>query len=195
SNPSLDTSVTNSGTWLDETDIRPTILAILGLKDDYTNDGRVLTEDLTITPGQTADPNFLPLARCYKQLNSSVGRFGTDVLSADTTALATGSSSSDSVYTNFLTTQLQPLGVQRDADATQIKTDLWNAEFNNTALPTNNDLQNCNRDLAAADALAAGLSAQVPETPLTPLLPFTAFLTMAGAAAIWRRRQARRLPT
>ncbi|MBV8300982.1 MAG: hypothetical protein JOY68_03560, partial [Candidatus Dormibacteraeota bacterium] len=92
SNPSLDTSVNNSGTWLDETDVRPTVLAILGLKDDYINDGRVLTEDLTITPGQTADPNFLPLARCYKQLNSSVGRFGTDVLSADTTALATGNS-------------------------------------------------------------------------------------------------------
>ena len=73
-------------------------MALVGLKDDYVTDGRVLTEDLTISPGQTGDKKFLPLAVCYKQLNSSVGQFGTDVLVADTAALKTGSSGNDSTY-------------------------------------------------------------------------------------------------
>ena len=32
--------------WTDHTDIRPTMLALLGLKDDYVSDGRVVTEFL-----------------------------------------------------------------------------------------------------------------------------------------------------
>ena len=32
--------------WTDHTDMRPTMLALLGLKDDYVSDGRVLTEFL-----------------------------------------------------------------------------------------------------------------------------------------------------
>ena len=28
-------------TWTDHTDVRPTMLALLGLEDDYTHDGRV----------------------------------------------------------------------------------------------------------------------------------------------------------
>ena len=36
-----------TGTWVDETDIRPTIMYLLGLKDDYEHDGRVITQVLT----------------------------------------------------------------------------------------------------------------------------------------------------
>ena len=36
-----------TGTWLDETDIRPTLLYLTGLKDDYQTDGRVITQVLT----------------------------------------------------------------------------------------------------------------------------------------------------
>ena len=32
--------------WTDHTDIRPTMLSLLGLKDDYVSDGRVVTEFL-----------------------------------------------------------------------------------------------------------------------------------------------------
>jgi len=35
SNPQLGTSLLNTGTWADHTDIRPTIMALTGLKDDY----------------------------------------------------------------------------------------------------------------------------------------------------------------
>ena len=134
SSPKLVTSIGNPGTWADHTDTRPTIMALTGLKDDYIDDGRVLTEDLTISPGQTGDKRFQPLAVCYKQLNSSVGQFGTDVLRADTAALKTGSSGGDSTYKNALS-QIKSLGTDRDALATTIKNDLFNAEFNDTPHP------------------------------------------------------------
>jgi hypothetical protein len=34
-------------TWVDETDVRPTLMALLGLHDDYVSDGRVLVEDVS----------------------------------------------------------------------------------------------------------------------------------------------------
>ena len=39
-------------TWTDHTDVRPTMLALLGLEDDYLHDGRVIVEHL--------DPEYLP---------------------------------------------------------------------------------------------------------------------------------------
>lgn len=155
SNPQLVTSIGNPGTWADHTDIRPTILALTGLKDDYVDDGRVLVEDLTVSPGKTGQPKFQDLAACYKQLNSSVGQFGTDMLVADTRALKTGSSTDDSTYLNVLA-QIKSIGAARDALATKIKGDLYDAEFNNHPIPGANDLKDCQAILAQANALAAG---------------------------------------
>jgi hypothetical protein len=153
SNPQLDTSVQNSGTWADHTDVRPTIMALTGLKDDYVTDGRVLTEDLTITPGKTGDKKYLPLALCYKQLNASVGQFGTDMLVADTAALKTGSSSGDTTYQNVLS-KIQALGTERDVLATEIKNNLFNAEFNGTLIPNgSSDWAHCNNVLRSAHDL------------------------------------------
>jgi hypothetical protein len=153
SHPQLVTSLTNPGTWADHTDIRPTIMALTGLKDGYVTDGRVLTEDLTITPGQTGDKKFLLLATCYKQLNSSVGQFGTDMLVTDTAALKTGSSSDDSTYAKVLS-QIQALGSERDALATTIKNDLFNAEFDNTPIPKGSSEEaHCQNLLRSADKL------------------------------------------
>ncbi|MEP6660295.1 MAG: hypothetical protein ABJD24_10310 [Acidimicrobiales bacterium] len=39
--------------------------------------------------------NYTQLARCYKQINASVGQFATDTLIADTAALASGSATTD----------------------------------------------------------------------------------------------------
>jgi len=125
--------VSLQGTWADHTDIRPTLLALVGLHDDYVGDGRVLTEELTIRPGATGSPLFEAEAVCYKQLNSSVGLFGTDVIEADTAALKTGSAAGDGQYQTFLT-QLQALGSARDKLAGQMKQELWNAEFKGTPL-------------------------------------------------------------
>src|SRR5581483_6504517 len=35
-----------TGTWIDETDIRPTLMYLTGLRDDYIEDGRVITQAL-----------------------------------------------------------------------------------------------------------------------------------------------------
>ena len=152
--PQLVTSLTNPGTWADHTDVRPTLMALTGLKDDYIDDGRVLTEDLTLRPGRTSNPLFVPLARCYKQLNSSVGRFGTDMLGADTAALKTGSATDDSTY-QAVSSRIAALGSARDALATQIKGDLFNAEFNGGTLSRGGlELIGCTLLLHLADTMA-----------------------------------------
>ncbi len=155
SNPQLDTSIRNRGTWADHTDIRPTMLALTGLKDDYVGDGRVLAEDLTVSPGRTGTLGFRTLAACYKQLNSSVGEFGTDVLVADTAALKTGSSGDDSTYAN-VSARIAALGKARDRLATKIKNDLFGIEFESVSRPIRNlaDLAGCSILLHEANALA-----------------------------------------
>jgi hypothetical protein len=155
SHPRTGPSFHLTGTWVDHTDIRPTIMALVGLKDDYVNDGRVVTEDLTIIPGQTASPKYQPLAACYKQLNSSVGEFGTSVLVADTRALRTGSSGSDATYVSMLS-KLRHLGAQRDVLATTMKGELFAAAFYNVALPAGaaQQIVQCGSSIAQTDALA-----------------------------------------
>jgi hypothetical protein len=155
SHPKLVTQSNDPGTWGDETDLRPTLLALTGLKDDYVEDGRVLTEDMTFKPGKTGQGLYQPLAVCYKQLNASVGRFGTDMIVADTRALKTGSSTNDSTYDN-VNLRIKALGQLRDSLATKIKNDLFNAEFDNTPIPGAgfSDLLGCRAVLASASALA-----------------------------------------
>jgi hypothetical protein len=153
SDPKPDTSLKNPGTWADHADTRPTLMALTGLKDDYVDDGRVLTEDLTIKPGKTGDKRFEPLAVCYKQLNSSVGEFGTDVLLADTAALKTGSGSDDKTYQK-VSAQIKGLGADRDALATTIKNSLFHAEFDDTPIPNgNSEVAHCNNLLRSVGKL------------------------------------------
>jgi hypothetical protein len=156
SGTTTDTQIVNNGTWLDQADLRPTLMALTGLKDDYVEDGRVLTEDLTISPGKTRQGQFQNLAVCYKQLNSSVGQFGTDVLLADTAAMKSGTVADDSTYKSVLS-QLQRLGAKRDALATTIKNELYDAEFNDTTVKAGGELVNeCQSLISQADALANG---------------------------------------
>ena len=143
------------GTWADHTDIRPTMFALLGLEDQYVGDGRVLTEVLKKGSGHD-DGDASALAECYKQLNSSVGRFGTAVLVADTAALNSGSTGSDAQYQTFLT-QLSALGAQRDALATKIKQDLSrgdHGEHDSVSHERRGDLAECNSIINQAEALA-----------------------------------------
>jgi hypothetical protein len=117
------------GTWVEEADIRPTILNLVGLKDDYQSDGHVITQALASPPSAlaaTAD-----LAAGYDQINSSVGQFATDTLIADTRALASGSSSSDTAYAAEQAT-LQQLADDRDQAAQQIKNTLSDAAAGKT---------------------------------------------------------------
>src|SRR5712691_6306761 len=79
-------------TWTDHTDTRPTVLSLLGLKDDYQSDGRVVFEVLT----PRAQPDGVQeqgraltrLAHVYKQINAAVGAFVLDSVSVATAAAA-----------------------------------------------------------------------------------------------------------
>jgi hypothetical protein len=121
----------NNGIWSDHTDIQPTMLALLGLSDDYTPDGVVLGD--AISPqarprGMRANYGTLDeLGQVYTQLESAVGGFGSATLMASTTALAS-SSAGDSTYTT-IEHKLQVLGAARDALAAQMQRLLIGAEF------------------------------------------------------------------
>src|SRR6266849_2276103 len=64
----------------DQTDVRPTMLALLGLKDSYVHDGRVLSEwmEQRALPSaiRQSRENFSELAEVYKQLNAPLGELG-----------------------------------------------------------------------------------------------------------------------
>jgi len=130
--PGVDQTGVDSATWSDHTDIRSTMLMLLGLKDDYSHDGRALVEDLTgwaQPPAVKKSGSFVSLAQMYKQIDACVGQLGLATLAVSTKALESGSSSDDSTYTN-LENQLTSISTQRDALAAQMIALLENAEFN-----------------------------------------------------------------
>jgi len=118
--------MSTKGTWADEPDIRPTLLSLVGLRDDYRPDGRVITEILKHVPHALAGTD--DLAAAYKQLDASVGTFGTDTMIADTAAMASGSSSDDQQWVR--TEQaLTGLALARTVVATKISQTLTAAAF------------------------------------------------------------------
>ena len=119
-------------TWSDHTDIRPTLMLLLGLRDDYSHDGRALTEDLSGWARPAAvlkSGTYARVARMYKQLDATVGQFGLATLRASTRAVASGSATDDSSYTD-IENQLISLIDQRNALAGQMIAALEGAEFN-----------------------------------------------------------------
>ncbi|HEV8402002.1 MAG TPA: alkaline phosphatase family protein [Candidatus Limnocylindrales bacterium] len=130
--PGVVTQGQTDAVWTDHTDIRPTMLALLGLHDDYVSDGRVVTQFLKpeVTPTfLNGRPDVESLGAMWKQINASFGQFSMDTLCASTGALAS-TSLGDSTYTNT-ENALATLGTQRDGLADQIRLALWNAEFAN----------------------------------------------------------------
>jgi hypothetical protein len=145
------------GTWADETDVRPTMLYVSGLADDYVMDGRVITE---ILRGNGRLQQTATLGACYKQLNASVGTFGTDTLLASTAALAGGSSSNDHAFT-ATTAALTSLADRRDALASLVKQFLDGVEFHGVQpdhKKIGTQLASCRRLLGDAAALAKSTS-------------------------------------
>jgi arylsulfatase A-like enzyme len=119
----------NDHVFSDHTDLRPTMLALAGLKDDYTHDGRVLVEfleDHALPRSLRYRENFLELARVYKQLNAPVGALGLFSLRYANRSIL----SDDVAYGKFLTT-IADITSQRDALVAEIKPLLDGAAFNN----------------------------------------------------------------
>lgn len=106
------------GTWVEETDLRPTLLHLAGLRDDYPPDGHVISQ-LLGRPSR-ALRSIEGLAADYQQLNSSVGRFATNTLIADSKALASGSATNDSTFTREQRV-LRALALARDRVASGMK--------------------------------------------------------------------------
>lgn len=138
--------------WSDHTDIRPTILALSGLKDDYLSDGRVLFEitDGGLVPHSDA---LLDLAQVYKQINASVGDLGLTSLKISTKALASNDPG-DATYVT-LEGKLSKLTSQRDALAAKISKLLNGVEFNHETL----DAQQARAYIAESQALLAEVHA------------------------------------
>src|SRR3989441_2098492 len=132
--PGVESIGIDSTTWSDHTDLRPTILDLVGLKDDYIHDGRLISEILQGYSQPFAvkqSGNFFVLARKYKQLNAPFGEFAMDTLKSSTFALASNDAG-DATY-NSVEGQIQSLTSQRDAVSTQMKALLEGAAFNGQA--------------------------------------------------------------
>jgi hypothetical protein len=136
--PGVEKKGIDNRTWVDHTDLRPTILTLLGLKDSYETDGRTLTEILKggATPNSLEGRKLEELGAIYKQLDAPFGQFGTNILVASTNAVKGGSSADDSTYTS-ISNQILSLTSQRDALADEIRTGLNNAEFSGIKLKDN----------------------------------------------------------
>ena len=123
--------------WTDHTDVRPTMLALLGLVDDYVHDGRVVVEPLyawAVPQSLLAHrETWLRLARAYKQLNGTYGSFSMAALAVSTRALASGSAADDGTYT-FLEGQIASWTLERNTLATAIKAQLEESAFYGQAL-------------------------------------------------------------
>ena len=143
-----------SGTWVDETDIRPTLIYLAGLIDDYEHDGRVITQILSDPNAALSGPGVAQLGACYKQLNSSVGQFGTDTLIASTAGIESNSPG-DATYLH-IEHRLSTLNSARDNLAATIKGELEAAAFSNQAINgAPSQIAECEDLLGAAADLTA----------------------------------------
>jgi hypothetical protein len=131
--------VRNNGdddTWADHTDVRPTMLDLVGLKDTYVHDGRVLIDQLHAwAVPQTLRAHRETLRRLgevYKQLDAPFGTFSADTLVASTRAIESNSPG-DATYTE-LEARIETLTTQRDALALQIRAALNAAASGDEAL-------------------------------------------------------------
>jgi hypothetical protein len=125
--PGVRSSGIDSRTWTDHTNVRPTILSLAGLHDDYVNDGRVLVEGLRgrATPSGLDSDAARRLAAAYEQLNASFGEFALATLQASTNAIK---ATDDATY-NRIEDRIAALTDRRDRLAGRIKAQLGAAAF------------------------------------------------------------------
>ncbi len=125
--------VTESGDFFtDHVDLRPTMLTLLGLTDDYQHDGRVITEilDDSVLPAslKAHTDTIEQLGQIYKQINAPFGDLSEDTLTVSTYAIAS-TSTGDVVYNNLENT-ISAWTSERNGLTSQIKAMLEGAEFN-----------------------------------------------------------------
>ena len=120
----------NDEVFTDHADVRPTLMALLGLKDDYVHEGRVVAEWMheNALPDGIRDrlENFIELAQVFKQLDAPKGQLGRASLVWSNRSVT----STDKVYAHYLK-QISDITEDRDELASQIRTVLNNAAFHN----------------------------------------------------------------
>jgi arylsulfatase A-like enzyme len=128
----------NDEVFTDHADVRPTIMALLGLKDDYVHEGRVVAEWMNshaLPQGiRESRENFTELAEVYKQLNAPLGQLGRASLVWSNRSIT----STDKTYTRYLK-QIGDITAERDDLADKIKTVLNNAEFHGQPVGEGNE--------------------------------------------------------
>jgi hypothetical protein len=145
------------GPWTDETDIEPTEMYLLGLHTDYIQDGRVISQIVADPNRALRDRDVTRLGACYKQLNSSVGKFGAYTLTASTNAIESNTPN-DAEFTH-VNAALSRLDKVRDKLAIRIKDELYAAE--NWGVPVHHpdqQISECQGIIASAKALASSTS-------------------------------------
>ena len=139
--------------WSDHTDIRPTMMELLALKDDYSHEGRVLFEIIkpsALPPAVRSNlATLITLGQTLKQIDAPVGTMGLETLNISTTALESNAPN-DSTYTQ-LEQQLSNMTVTRNALAGQILATLESAEFGGGSVVS----ANANQLISKANALLA----------------------------------------
>ena len=148
----------DANTWTDHVDLRPTINALLGLQDNYLDDGRVVTEilDKHATPkGLDNHSNTTEeLGAAYKAINAPFGEFAMKTLDASTVALAT----SDALRYDRIEAAIADLTVKRDVLAGTIRQALNDAAGGSGALDEKQAkdwIASANDLVAQAEQLAA----------------------------------------
>ena len=116
--------------FTDHTDIRPTILSLTGLTDDYSHDGRVIFDiikDQALPQALRAHSDTLKqLADAYKAINAPTGKLGIATLTGPSTEALKGN---DNVYASF-ENEIVEITNRRNAIAGQMIAMLENAAFN-----------------------------------------------------------------
>ncbi|HVS04931.1 MAG TPA: hypothetical protein VHK65_02045 [Candidatus Dormibacteraeota bacterium] len=119
--------------WSDHADVRPTILSLIGLKDDYAGDGRVMVEAINsraLPKSLRAHSETLrELGEVYKQINAPVGELGLSTLKQSTKALE----GNGATYTR-IENSLIALTSKRNTIAGQMISMLNAAAFGGTAI-------------------------------------------------------------
>ena len=117
--------------FTDHTDVRPTLVSLAGLTDDYSHDGRVVFEvlDRDALPQSLREheDTLSALAAAYKAINAPLGELGRKSL-----RIATHVLTSDAATIDALDGRINDLAARRNAIASQMIAMLEAAEFHNT---------------------------------------------------------------
>lgn len=185
----------DSADWTDHTDMRPTLLALTGLTDDYQGEGRVITQILnTGVVNSTLSTNGPQLAAMLKQLNApnngateafdaqtpsaiAASGFGPAVLKSDTEAIESNAAG-DATYTD-VTNRINTITAQRNSVVADIQAQLANAQAGGTW-----NTSQANSDLANGQCLLTYARALIPYAAGTGPAPTDCNIAVTGVPEV-----------